>query len=463
LAVPAPAQSRIDNHVIKGLALACAVLMFFRIQSQIANSTVLVNVNVADIVVAVGLSIIVLSVAARRLPTLFPRSMSFAIAGLTIAVGSGLLVSYTRHDMGNWAYYTRGVGWLMMIGYASLGAAYARLSDERGRLLMLKGLIVVVVTISLLQLGLFAYSKFYRIPAYVVGPHLGGYANNPNAFSFDLATTLLLLIAARLLGLFERRRLLYWATVTVVAIAIYFTASRTGAAFVVLVAVFDFLLSAVPVIRASRVFRRTTIAIAVVLAIVASSFVGSQLHSQTTTAPDADVSWTDFKGYSPSATLLDRITAFQQSDLERWESDVAALGYWLKNPVLGAGIGAYYESLLRQPAPPQGIHSTFLWFLGEMGTVGFVALLFALSVIGVRAVSMMREPRQRPWGVLLLGCLMLIAVGGLAQDFFYQRIFWFVLGLAMAAGMTRSQEPMADRVYLGSTILFGLLLVAITV
>jgi O-antigen ligase len=160
---------------------------------------------------------------------------------------------------------------------------------------------------------------------------------------------------------------------------------------------------------------------------------------------------------------MDRITGLQESDLERWESDVAALGYWLKKPVLGAGIGAYYESLRRQPAPPQGIHSTFLWFLGEMGTVGFVALLFAMAVIGARAIRMMREPQQRPWGVLLLGCLMLIAVGGLAQDFFYQRIFWFVLGLAMAAGMNRPHEPIADRVYLGSTVLFGLLLVAITV
>jgi O-antigen ligase len=424
---------------------------------------VLVNVNVADIVVAVALSIIVLAIAARRLPTLFPQSMSFAIAGLTIAVGSGLLVSYSRHDLGNWAYYTRGVGWLMMIGYASLGAAYARLSDERGRLLMLKGLIVVVVTISLLQLGLFTYSQFHRLPAYVVGPHLGGYANNPNAFSFDLATTLLLLIAARLLGLFERRRFLYWAAIIIVATAIYFTASRTGAIFVALVAAFDFTLSGLTVIRANRSLQRMVAATATVLIIVIGPFAVSQLCSQTTMTPSVAPPSASFESYSPSATLMDRITGLQESDLERWESDVAALGYWLKKPVLGAGIGAYYESLRRQPAPPQGIHSTFLWFLGEMGTVGFVALLFAMAVIGARAIRMMREPQQRPWGVLLLGCLMLIAVGGLAQDFFYQRIFWFVLGLAMAAGMNRPHEPIADRVYLGSTVLFGLLLVAITV
>jgi hypothetical protein len=401
------------------------------------------------------------------LSTLFPLPVALALAGLSAAIGWGLLVSYATSNLGNWAFYTRGVSWLLMVGYASLGAAYVRLSDDEGRILILKGLPLVVVTICALQLMLLATNTWiYPLPGYVIALPLSGYANSPNAFSFDTATALLLLVAGRLRGLYEGRSIYYWTSFATVSVATYFTNARTGAVFVFLVAAGDLLLRLSSRWR-GRFFLRPAFAAAAIVIALSVVLSVSHLRSQVTvtsmmpgTVAERSAASVLREQYHLQ-TLFERLIQPQASDLDRWNTITAGLKYWQSHPLFGAGIGAYYESLRRNSVDAQGIHSTFISFLGEMGAFGELALLAALAVIAMQGVNMMRQPANRHWGVLLLGSLSLIVVGGLVQDFFYQRIFWFVFGLAVAAGADETRDPVSDYVYLGGTMCFGLLLVAV--
>lgn len=127
-----------------------------------------------------------------------------------------------------------------MLGYVSLGAAYAKVSGRGGRDLIIKALILAVVTICVLQLGLLAVTSwFYPLPKYLLSVPLQGYANNENAFCFELANAVLLLIVARLLGVFNRQLILCYLAMTIIALTVYFTSSRTGAIFIVLMLCFD--------------------------------------------------------------------------------------------------------------------------------------------------------------------------------------------------------------------------------
>ena len=154
-----------------------------------------------------------------------------------------------------------------------------------------------------------------------------------------------------------------------------------------------------------------------------------------------------------------------QADSERWETIKAGLTLWKEHPTFGAGIGAYFESLRRKGEEPKGIHSVYIWFLAEMGAVGLLALLSAgglLAYSGWTAFS----TQHRQWGFTALGCLTCMGIGGLVQDFSYQRIFWFVLGLSIARPPTGDQGSgsVGDRLFIGIVVgLAGLLLILASV
>ena len=118
---------------------------------------------------------------------------------------------------------------------------------------------------------------------------------------------------------------------------------------------------------------------------------------------------------------------------------------------------------MKREAPrAQGIHSVFVAFLGETGTLGFAALLLAAALIAAHAWKKTQDTADKSWGIMLFGALMLMAVGGIVQDFFYQRVFWFVLGLGSAEGMNEKSDLLIDRIYLATVILFGLVVFGIT-
>ena len=431
---------------MQGCAIVCAILLFFRLRTQVANSDVLVNVNVADVVVFVALSVIVLMVATGRIRSLFPPFVTVALAVLSTVIAIGLLSPYAQSNLGNWAIYTRGVGWVLMLGYSALGAAMVNVAGNEGRILILRALIIAAATICVLELLKLAWSIFvFPLPGYVLVIPLQGFANNQNAFCFELAVTGILLVVGRNLGLYKEKRWLYLAVAAVLATTIFFTASRTGAVFVAILALLDNLFtrkSAGDCTEPSpRITLLTAMAIAAVIALAYVVNPASLVQSD-------------------EASRLLHPTA----DIERWETIAGGLRLWLDRPLFGAGIGAYVESLRHAGLKMQGIHSVYIWFLAEMGLVGLAAAVGAGAFIAVKAWRMMGLRASRPWGLAIIGVLSFMALGGIVQDFFYQRIFWFVLGLAAATtGAENLKETWNDRTFLAVIISFGLIVFVVAI
>lgn len=141
--------------------------------------------------------------------------------------------------------------------------------------------------------------------------------------------------------------------------------------------------------------------------------------------------------------LSERLRLPQESDNERWATIVAGFRYWAENPLLGAGIGAQYEQSKREAPKAQGIHSIFVAFLGETGTLGFSALVLASVCLAIQAWKLIQETGDKPWGILLFGAMMLMLVGGIVQDFFYQRVFGSHLALDLLGECAGHQTYLA--------------------
>jgi O-antigen ligase/uncharacterized membrane protein YbhN (UPF0104 family) len=428
-----------DGMIVHACAVGCAVLMFFRLRTQLEGSVIPVNVNLADIVISVALSIIILMLAVRRLKFLFPPLLSGMLAVLTGLIAIGLFTSFLRDNLGNWALYARGLGWLLMLGYAALGAATYLVAGDRGRMLVLRSMVVAAITICILQLAMLALSLVAPIPGFAIPYPLPGFANNRNAFSFELAMISCLLIVARIIGMFEGAPKLYAWAIGIITVTIYFTASRTGAVFVLLLAILDLILQ-----QKTRSDAKPTSAVswlaaaALMAAIVLTEYVtGAWYAHAAANAP-------------PTSRIF-----HPQGDAHRLDTITGGLELWKDSPLFGAGIGAYVEMLQRAGETTLGIHSTYVWFLAEMGVVGLVGFLGCGLVLAHNAWGAIERPTTQAWGLTTIAIVAFMAVGGIAQDFFYQRIFWFLLGLVAAGAHMRKSEA-SDRLFLATVVSFGI-------
>jgi hypothetical protein len=236
-----------------------------------------------------------------------------------------------------------------------------------------------------------------------------------------------------------------------ITLAVYFSGSRTGAVFIICLAALDALadrwLGDRPRFRVALLAAATIVAAIVFpylarFAAIALNYVfGADIEAE---ALFAALARPDEHG---NTRLL-----HPTSDIERWETIVGGLRLWVDRPVLGAGIGAYVQWLLATGQRGQGIHSIYVWFLSEMGVVGLAALLALGTRVVFWAWRMMAVPAAAPWAFTTLGILALMAIGGLVQDFFFQRLFWFALGFSGAMAAAAANETSDARLFLAAVV-----------
>jgi hypothetical protein len=119
----------------------------------------------------------------------------------------------------------------------------------------------------------------------------------------------------------------------------------------------------------------------------------------------------------------------ESSNLERWESITRGFGMWMDSPFLGAGLGVFIERSTEWFKKPLVIHSTPVWILAELGLVGMGVIILALvSLARVVHRGGMALPAHR----IIVMLLLVFMVFGIVHEIFYQRIFWLVLGAALA-------------------------------
>ncbi|WP_424630051.1 lysylphosphatidylglycerol synthase domain-containing protein [Bradyrhizobium sp. SYSU BS000235] len=440
-----------DSITIQFLALTCAVLIFFRVRVPVSDRDLLININVADIVVIVAFTVIALTVAAGRIRELFPSRLWSSLILLTGSIAVGIIDAFAYGHLGSWAVFTRGWGWVVILGYASLGAATVKLAGETGREKIAGALICATVTICALQLIGLLFNSIYPLPTYVVFIPLQGFARNQNAFAFDLAVTGVLLIAAKNWGPLRNRRALSALLFSALSAAMFLTESRTAIVFVFLLAALD--VASYAYFRSRFAVPLPTSTIGVAAIFLALSFSAPvSLHTANQLPPPTH-------NISPSESAKTKTTRLNHpyADLERADTIVGGLTSWKESPIFGAGIGRYFETSKKVDLNPKSIHSIYVWFLSEMGMVGLIALLASAGLLTFSAFKLLPTDDAR-WGFTALGCLTLMGIGGLVQDFSYQRIFWFVLGLCLATSAPATTSTLKDRTFIGAVAALSVVL-----
>ena len=398
------------------LQLACgtltAVTIFF--QARVQGNNALLAVNVADVFALAGLGCLILAVAnSRRRLAELPHAFLGVLFTFSLLLAYGLILGYANFGSNSWALVNRGFGWLVILGYAGMGIALALLCDERTGRRVLRLFVTVGATLAALQMALLIASKLgFPPPKEAFHVPLRGYANNSNAFAFQMTMTAIAAIVADRVGVLGAGRRWLSGVLFLTGLAIYFSASRTGIGTFVMVLVLS-VLFAMPEERRAALTMSVVAVAGVILAAVAIVRIPV------------------LSGAFGSGRIRIRESVLDPlSDPDRWQTLVDGWYLWLERPIFGHGLGAYVESQIADADQFQVFHSVPLWLMAEMGLVGLAVGLGCFGWFALSACRMMRSPAHRAWGTGLMMILICWSAASMLHDLFYQRSFWFLVGLA---------------------------------
>jgi hypothetical protein len=403
------------------IPLAAATAVLFQIYVPTADGNL--SVNLADPVVLLGGCIFVW--LAFRRPEAVPPQVSYlyrAILAVSVVMIGAFLLGWERVGFTNWAFTNRLLGWFVLLCFAATGVlGVIRLSPSGLRLLAnsLAGsavgiVIIESVVVMFARAGYLISDLGYNLP-------LDGFSQNRNAFAFALLVVLSAMpaVSARL------RPLLF----VCVGAGLVLSGSRAGYGAAILV---------VAILLTTRFL---TLRQALQWSAVAAAFVALILW-----VPEFTIGLLNYfgvaagEGVAGAASVVDLLVSPEISNVERWSSIVGGWGLFLGHPVFGAGLGAFLDQQMKMDHPLI-IHSTPLWIAAEMGIVGVTAFAALFGPILYRAIVVRDAP-----AVSILGMLSVMAVMGLVHELMYQRVFWLMLGAALAASAgsrTAADQPIA--------------------
>ena len=398
------------------LLLACgtltAVTIFF--QARIQGESAMLAANVTDVFALAGLGCLVVAIvnSRGRLAEL-PHPFLGVLFTFSLLLAYGLILGYANFGSNSWALINRGFGWLVLLGYAGMGIAIALLCNEWTSRRILRLFVTVGATLAALQMALLIASKLgFPPPEEAFRVPLRGYANNANAFAFQMTMTAISAIVADRVGMLGAGRRWLAVVLFLTGLAIYFSASRTGIGMFVMLLVL-YVLFALPEERRAALKTSAGAAASVILAAVAI------------------VSIPVLNGAFGSGRIWIRTSGFDPvSDPDRWQILMDGWYLWLERPIFGQGLGAYVESQLAGAGQFQVPHSVPLWWMSEMGIIGLVVGVACFVWLALSAGRMMRSRDHRAWGTGLMMALICWGAASMIHDFFYQRTFWFFVGLA---------------------------------
>lgn len=392
------------------LGVVACVLVFFQLYVELPGGVI--NLNLADPFALLAIALMTAHVAStRHLPEWDMAPFNRILIGISAFLVIGFIHGVSEIGVTQWALAGRLLGWLVLLGYLSLGWMMLAYAGRHGMRRMVISICATGATIVLLQILLrwVDQNGLFSVPNLSRG--FNGYANNRNAFAFQLIVcSILMLTCSRLLA--NKRSLNFFVVLHAFILAgIAFTASRAG-----LIVEAMLLLCALAYKLADR--RQTATALALALVV----WVAPQV-------PIPDFLQGDLTKHK--RVKVHGVFSHDSSNAERIESFRQGYSLWQESPIFGVGLGVAIErSTEGGSKAPLVIHSTPLWIMAEFGLVGVGGMVLTLVAFsGYLRRSGLRQLRQVSLALLLFA----FCVYGLVHEIFYQRIFWLVLGALLAS------------------------------
>lgn len=418
------------------LTTVATVLVCFQLHVSLPGG--LINLNLADpfaLLAIAGVASHIL--ATRHLPAWEVPGFNRILIGITLFLGLAFTIGAIKIGVTQWALAGRVIGWLILLGYLSLGwQLYAYLGRQGARRLT-TSLSATIGVIVIVQILLRWIAQHGLAPIENLTPNFEGYAGNRNAFAFQLIVcSILMLVHSEAFSRHALKKppLVFVLLHALLLAGLCFSASRAG-----LIVEGGILLVAYALRLASReMIWRTIIWAAILWAVPQIPLIDMALDVLLWVAdqfPLLDGPWLHRCIEWRSGVIQSRIQAGfsnEFSNMERMQSILHGLALWRESPVFGVGLGVAIQDSISLSSRPLVIHSTPIWILVEFGIAGFSGAVAAVwCFIKMFKRAGIRNLRNR----ILLLLLLAFSIFGLVHEIFYQRIFWLVLGVAIATYM----------------------------
>ncbi len=394
----------------RSLPLFTASAVFFQI--YVPEGTGRLNVNLADTIILFGGALLLLRLhtgresVASRLP-----GLGIFLAAMSAVIGGAFLHGWYSFGLTSWALTNRLFGWLVLLCYGATGALLVLQDGESGRDLLLRSFVSAGLAVAALQaLFVLAQAAGLHLPAPMMTIRVQGFAQNANAFAFQLLLVIAALLALGPLGRGGRLGL------ALAFLVLIYTVSRAGIGTCLVLCLAA---GGLGLAEKRSLAIAGTLALAGVALISALQYAGGLL--------------------GPAAPQLAILAGEAADNAERWRSITAGLEMFRAHPIFGAGLGAFVESFTRGDGEPLIIHSTPVWLLAETGLVGLLVFAAPFLLLLYRELRGLGRPDRS--AVLLICILLAFGVMSQAHELLFQRGLWLLLG----AGLVRARPRMQDR------------------
>jgi len=416
---PSPFQSKMAAW---GLSIAVAIFILFQLHVPLQGGVI--NLNLADPFAVLALAAVTTQYFFTRVP---PRWSVPRFNLILIVVSLLLLFAFLNGiqviGVTQWALAGRLMGWIVLLGYLSIGILTVSYLGKLGVWRFVETLIATSVVIILFHaiMRYLAFSGWIESDAMAL--NFEGFSGNRNAFAFQLLSCSLLLLTYTakqksqrpvefaILRYEIRREGVYAILHGVILAGLVFTGSRAGMLTGFLLVLF----TGITNFSDRRILLKSIFYGCLVWMFFALflPWLSQQFLVEETNARFA----------------VQSILSQDSSNMERWETIRHGFEMWKASPWIGAGLGVFIETSSQWLKEPNVIHSTPIWILAEFGLCGaaiLIAIFFWILVITIQ--NGLNKPANRA-AVMLLGVFVIF---GLVHEIFYQRIFWLVLGLCLA-------------------------------
>ncbi len=388
--------------------MASAVAVFFQAHIELSGGEV--NLNLADPFAILALAAVIqYIISAKRLPDWQYVRFNYGLASITLVLVFGFIRGWLEVGVTQWALGSRLIGWMVLLGYLSAGYLVVAYAGSHGLRRFSETIIITAAVIVVIQLGL-------RLLSNGGNENFAGYAGNRNAFAFQLLVALAAHLGYSKVFAVSSLRMFYFSGLFALVLSgLIWSGSRAG------LGTSGILILAALLMRLADL-RTVSMGIA---ASVLICFAVSGIHGP------------DVNGVQNSP--VQSSFSNDNSDNERLEIFEHAWDLWRESPIVGAGLGVFYEKSTEWSDQPVVIHNTFIWILSEFGVFGatlIVAAFWGLFRFAVQA------RKYKTHGILLM-LLIVFALFSQAHEVFYQRVFWLVLGGLLAKPVSRryADEP----------------------
>ena len=368
-----------------------------------------IRIQVSDFIIPI------IGIAALRQPSFRNALKSYDIWAI-ILVFTGILILGTachwlNFGMINFWGIKKIIGWCICVSYFLVGISLYEKRED-----VTHAIIVTVWVMGAICLIAASFALTRPFVIYLGYPRFQGFMGNPNAYGIFFAFALLLQISLNSILTYTYKT--KFIGMAILALNLLGSASRTACGTFI----FACFIHAFKTQRLKKILVSSILFFSIfflsMLFIVKSTFLKENFHSI-------------YYFFDGVRSLIE--SGFVYSIEERLKAVFSLIPAFSEHPIKGIGLGG--AMTLHHGQEQYTIHNTALWFLIEMGLIGFTAFTWFACAL----TKALRTSHDTTIKALIFPILS-FAIASLANELFYQRYFWLFAGIIMCDWIKRSKN-----------------------